>query len=96
MNDTAASPAAVHPFLDGKPKRMLVGGKWLEAASGKLRSNAGARCRRLRGRPESVPWSRPATSSMMAPVQRPAGRAQAGPRLEAARWVPSPPSPCSI
>ena len=44
MNDTAASPAAVHPFLDGKPKRMLVGGKWLEAASGKLRSNAGARC----------------------------------------------------
>src|SRR6202453_3958745 len=25
----------VHPFLDGKPKRMLIGGKWLEAASGK-------------------------------------------------------------
>ncbi|WP_149536488.1 aldehyde dehydrogenase family protein [Siccirubricoccus phaeus] len=24
-----------HPFLDGKPKRMLVDGKWLEAASGK-------------------------------------------------------------
>jgi aldehyde dehydrogenase (NAD+) len=24
-----------HPFLDGKPKRMLIGGKWLEAASGK-------------------------------------------------------------
>jgi aldehyde dehydrogenase (NAD+) len=24
-----------HPFLDGKPKRMLIDGKWLEAASGK-------------------------------------------------------------
>src|SRR5258708_6329260 len=24
-----------HPFLDGKIKRMLIGGKWLEAASGK-------------------------------------------------------------
>ena len=24
-----------HPFLDGKTKRMLIGGKWLEAASGK-------------------------------------------------------------
>ncbi len=25
----------VHPFLDGKPKRMLIDGKWLEAVSGK-------------------------------------------------------------
>src|ERR1700730_14086428 len=25
----------VHPFLDGKTKRMLIDGKWLEAASGK-------------------------------------------------------------
>ncbi|HYZ25013.1 MAG TPA: aldehyde dehydrogenase family protein, partial [Rhodopila sp.] len=25
----------IHPFLDGKPKRMLIGGKWLEAASGR-------------------------------------------------------------
>jgi aldehyde dehydrogenase (NAD+) len=25
----------IHPFLDGKAKRMLIGGKWLEAASGK-------------------------------------------------------------
>ena len=25
----------VHPFLAGKTKRMLIGGKWLEAASGK-------------------------------------------------------------
>jgi aldehyde dehydrogenase (NAD+) len=24
-----------HPFLDGKPKRMLIEGKWVEAASGK-------------------------------------------------------------
>lgn len=24
-----------HPFLDDKPKRMLIDGKWLEAASGK-------------------------------------------------------------
>ncbi|HEY4249794.1 MAG TPA: aldehyde dehydrogenase family protein [Roseomonas sp.] len=26
---------ARHPFLDGKPKRMLIDGKWVEAASGK-------------------------------------------------------------
>ena len=25
----------IHPFLDGKTKRMLIGGKWLQAASGK-------------------------------------------------------------
>ena len=25
----------MHPYLDGKPKRMLIDGKWLEAASGK-------------------------------------------------------------
>jgi aldehyde dehydrogenase (NAD+) len=25
----------IHPYLDGKAKRMLVDGKWLEAASGK-------------------------------------------------------------
>jgi hypothetical protein len=25
----------VHPFLDGKTKRMLIDGRWLEAASGK-------------------------------------------------------------
>lgn len=25
----------VHPFLDGKPKRMLIDGKWLLSASGK-------------------------------------------------------------
>src|ERR1700744_2200101 len=25
----------VHPFLDGKTKRLFIGGKWLEAASGK-------------------------------------------------------------
>ncbi|HXT80809.1 MAG TPA: aldehyde dehydrogenase family protein, partial [Acetobacteraceae bacterium] len=27
--------SARHPFLDGKPKRMLIDGKWVEAASGK-------------------------------------------------------------
>lgn len=26
---------SAHPFLDGRTKRMLIGGKWLEAASGK-------------------------------------------------------------
>ncbi len=26
---------ARHPYLDGKPKRMLIGGKWVEAASGR-------------------------------------------------------------
>jgi aldehyde dehydrogenase (NAD+) len=25
----------VHTYLDGKTKRMLIGGKWLEAVSGK-------------------------------------------------------------
>jgi Aldehyde dehydrogenase family len=25
----------IHPFLDGKAKRMLIDGKWVEAASGK-------------------------------------------------------------
>ena len=24
----------VHPFLDGKPKRLLIGGQWAAAASG--------------------------------------------------------------
>jgi aldehyde dehydrogenase (NAD+) len=28
-------PTATHPFLDGKLKRMLIGGRWVEAASGK-------------------------------------------------------------
>lgn len=31
MNDMTK----IHPYLDGKTKRMLIGGKWLEAASGK-------------------------------------------------------------
>lgn len=36
MNEMSpSSNAAIHPFLDGKPKRMLIDGKWLEAASGK-------------------------------------------------------------
>ena len=32
---TADVLTARHPFLDGKPKRMLIDGKWVEAASGK-------------------------------------------------------------
>lgn len=29
-------PAALrHPFLDGKPKRLFIGGQWVEAKSGK-------------------------------------------------------------
>lgn len=35
MNDAATPTLARPSFLDGKPKRMLIGGKWLEAASGK-------------------------------------------------------------
>ena len=27
--------ATTHPFLDGKPKRMLIGGQWVEALSGR-------------------------------------------------------------
>ena len=34
MNEMTKTTAR-HPFLDGKPKRMLIDGKWLEAASGK-------------------------------------------------------------
>lgn len=26
---------SIHPFLDGKPKRMLIGGQWVDALSGK-------------------------------------------------------------
>ncbi len=26
---------SIHPFLDGKPKRMLIGGRWVEAVSGR-------------------------------------------------------------
>jgi hypothetical protein len=25
----------IHPLLDGKPKRMFIGGKWLQSATGK-------------------------------------------------------------
>ena len=28
--------ATVHPFLDGKPKRLLIGGQWVPALSGRL------------------------------------------------------------
>ena len=35
MTAQATRAAARHPFLDGKLKRMLIDGKWLEAASGK-------------------------------------------------------------
>jgi aldehyde dehydrogenase (NAD+) len=35
MTVVGAAQHARHPFLDGKPKRMLIDGKWLEAASGK-------------------------------------------------------------
>jgi aldehyde dehydrogenase (NAD+) len=35
MNDLATAGPAVHPFLDGKPKRLFIDGKWVEAASGK-------------------------------------------------------------
>jgi aldehyde dehydrogenase (NAD+) len=31
----AIIPATRHPFLDGKPKRMLIDGRWVEASSGK-------------------------------------------------------------
>ena len=34
MNDLATPPMARHPFLTDKPKRLLIGGKWVEAASG--------------------------------------------------------------
>ena len=32
---TASVPPGRHPVLDGKPKRMLIDGRWVEAASGK-------------------------------------------------------------
>jgi aldehyde dehydrogenase (NAD+) len=35
MAVVAAHDSAPHPFLMGKPKRLLIDGKWVEAASGK-------------------------------------------------------------
>ena len=35
MNIAALLDTAGHPFLTSKPKRLLIGGKWVEAASGK-------------------------------------------------------------
>ena len=35
MNIAALLDTAGHPFLTGKPKRLLIDGKWVEAASGK-------------------------------------------------------------
>ena len=35
MNVIAPPDPARHPFLPGKPKRLLIDGKWVEAASGK-------------------------------------------------------------
>src|SRR5262245_44382398 len=35
MATTAQRLPQQHPFLDGRPKRMLIDGKWVEAASGK-------------------------------------------------------------
>ena len=35
MAMTADRMTKTHPFLDGRPKRMLIDGKWVEAASGK-------------------------------------------------------------
>ena len=35
MNVATPLDASRHPFLTGKPKRLLIDGKWVEAASGK-------------------------------------------------------------
>lgn len=35
MNIVTPLDAGSHPFLDGKPKRLFIDGKWVEAASGK-------------------------------------------------------------
>ena len=35
MNVVTPLDPARHPFLDGKPKRLLIDGKWVEAASSK-------------------------------------------------------------
>jgi aldehyde dehydrogenase (NAD+) len=35
MNVNVSPRSVEHPFLDGKPKKLLIGGKWVEAASGK-------------------------------------------------------------
>src|SRR5262249_34256029 len=35
MAMTAERVGSQHPFLDGRPKKMLIGGAWVEAASGK-------------------------------------------------------------
>ena len=34
-NDTPpTSPSPFSPFLDGRPKRLLIGGQWVEAGAG--------------------------------------------------------------
>lgn len=35
MNVVTPLSATQHPFLTGKPKRLFIGGKWVQAASGK-------------------------------------------------------------
>ncbi len=55
-----------HPFLDGKPKRMFIDGKWVEAASGKTfddhQSRPPARCsprwRRATAKTSTARWKR--------------------------------------
>ena len=37
MAVTQAIPITRHPFADGSYKKMLIDGKWIDAASGKLR-----------------------------------------------------------
>ena len=74
----------VHPFLDGKPKRMLIGGKWVEAASGKTfethqsrdrRSAGERRRRRCRGhRSRGRRRTRAPSTARGASSSRPSGR----------------------
>ena len=63
MNVVAQVDRTRHPFLDGKTKRLLIDGKWVEAASGKTfashqsrhRRGAGHMWRRVIGRISTAP-----------------------------------------
>ncbi len=81
------------PFLDGKPKRMLIDGKWVEAASGKtfetINPATGERLAMVaEGDAEDV---RPCGCRRAARLQRPVGQVQAvrapGRAVEAADLV---------
>ena len=50
MNVMTPASRGQHPFLTGKPKRLFIDGKWVEAASGKTFATLNPATRRRWGR----------------------------------------------